>query len=263
MSIFEGRTGQALNLVGHPKRTLLRSIEMLRAMMAPTEIRNVRLGGGTALAMRWGHRHSTDIDYAMNADLARSFIGRARNDLRRELARMAAEGEIKRSFRVGAHSASWTYADSGPVSLSATRASLETDGMGWEADTGTPMAPVDGILRGKLVGRVIHGSRLLARDGYDLCCMFRHAPDVAEVLVQEAIRDHEQDFERIIETILESSTRIFVGRPLKGAAHTDLAREPWRSFAELVSDVLRPPAPQPTEPAKDPESPTPKPSGCP
>lgn len=57
---------------------------MLSAMMAPDEIRNLRLGGGTALAMRWRHRHSTDVDYAMNADLARSFIDRARSDLRRE-----------------------------------------------------------------------------------------------------------------------------------------------------------------------------------
>ena len=228
-------------------------------MMAPDEIRNLRLGGGTALAMRWGHRHSTDIDYAINADLARDFINRARSDLRQELGRMAAEGVIKRSFRVGAQSATWTYADSGAVSVSAARSPLETDGMDREADTGTPMAPVDGILRGKLVGRVIHGGKLLARDGYDLCCMFRYAPDVAETLVQEAVRDHEQDFERIIETILASSTRILMGRPLKEAAHKDLVRDPWRRFAELVSDVVRPPAPQPTAPVKDPASPSPPP----
>ena len=215
-------------------------------MMTLDEFRNLRLGGGTALSMRWGHRHSTDIDYALNADLARGFIHRARSDLRGELGRMAAEGEIKRSFRVGAQSAAWTYTDSGPVSVSAARAPLETEGMDWEADTGTPTAPIDAILRGKLVGRVIHGGKLLARDGYDLCCMFRYAPDVAEALVQEAIRDHEQDFERIIESILESSTRILVGRPLKGAAHEGLARDPWRRFAELVSDVSRPPPPQPT-----------------
>ena len=230
-------------------------------MMAPDEIRNLRLGGGTALAMRWRHRHSTDVDYAMNADLARSFIDRARSDLRRELGRMAAEGDIKRSFRVGAQSATWTYADSGPVSLSAARAPLETDSMDWETDTGTPIAPVEGILRGKLVGRVIQGGKLLARDGYDLCCMFRYASNVAEALVQEAIRDHEHDFEQTIETIKRSSTRILAGRPLMGAAHKDLARDPWRRFAELVSDVLRPPAPQPTVPANDPEPPTPKLSG--
>ena len=93
--------------------------------------------------------------------------------------------------------------------------------------------------------------------------MFRHAPEVAEVLVQEAIRDHGQDFERIIETILESSTRILMGGPLKDAAHKDLARDPWRNFAELASDVLRPPAPQPTAPTKVLESPTPKLSGRP
>ena len=124
------------------------------------------------------------------------------------------------------------------------------------------MAPVDGILRGKLVGRVIHGSKLLARDGYDLCCMFRHAPDVAEALVQEAVRDFDQDFERIIETILESSTRILMGSPLKDAAHNDLARDPWRNFAELASEVLHPSAPQPTAPAKDPASSSPSPPGC-
>ena len=68
--------------------------------MTADEMRNLRLGGGTALAMRWNHRLSTDIDYAMERQLALAFINRARQALNHDLRERRASGEVKKC-RVG------------------------------------------------------------------------------------------------------------------------------------------------------------------
>ncbi len=259
LSASKDRQPRTFRLEGKPKLSLLRAGRLLDAMMAPDELRNLRLGGGTALAMRWGHRRSTDIDLAMNAELAGRFVGRARAELRLELGRLAAEGLVKRSFRVGRQVASWSYTDSGPVSLSAARKPLDTDGMDREEDTGIALAPTAGILEGKLIGRVIHGGKLLVRDGYDLCCMFRHEPGVAEALVLAAKESHHSELALVLEQIRASSSRIILGRPLMEAAHKDLARDPWGAFADLAAAVLTPPQPSPES---APEPPSPSNGGC-
>lgn len=58
-----------LRLDGAPKQTLTRSRLLLAQHMTDDELHGLQLGGETALAMRWQHRVSTDIDYAMDRDM--------------------------------------------------------------------------------------------------------------------------------------------------------------------------------------------------
>ncbi|MCY4215199.1 MAG: nucleotidyl transferase AbiEii/AbiGii toxin family protein [Gammaproteobacteria bacterium] len=235
--------GQALHLDGPPKVSLLRSKLLLDVHMTPEELGNVRLGGGTALAMRWRHRLSTDIDFAMQGNLALAFINRVRDALSGDLRARKAKGEL-RKFRVGWRTAMWLYTDSGPVSLSASDYG-QGDGMDWESDTKIAVAPTRDILRGKLFGRVLDGNRLLARDGYDLCAAFRHDIEAVRGLIEEAKRYRGEDLSNICQLVVDSGRRIIEGRPLLGAIHDDLAHDPWREFVRLVETVPVPDPPSP------------------
>ena len=159
-------SGPVLSLDGKPKLSLVRGLAMLKPRMLPEEAENLRMGGGTVLAMRWGHRVSTDVDLLLDREMHRPFVLRIRDDLRTELQEMRERREIKK-YRISARFAGWEYADSGPISLSASSTQRRCDGT--EADTGIALASTEAILTGKLLGRVLVGGQLVARDGYDLC----------------------------------------------------------------------------------------------
>lgn len=61
--------------------------------MTDDELHGLRLGGGTALAMRWQHRVSTDIDYAMDRDMLRALMDRGHQDLTQDLREMKGAGK--------------------------------------------------------------------------------------------------------------------------------------------------------------------------
>ena len=50
-----------VSLPNGPDESLQQAVRFLSSWIAPPDY---RLGGGTALAALWGHRHSTDIDLA-------------------------------------------------------------------------------------------------------------------------------------------------------------------------------------------------------
>ena len=74
VAVTAGPAPRPLRLSGAPKQTLTRSRLLLARHMTDDELHGLRLGGGTALAMRWQHRVSTDIDYAMDRDMLRAFM---------------------------------------------------------------------------------------------------------------------------------------------------------------------------------------------
>ena len=194
---------------------------------------SLRLGGGTTLAMRWHHRHSTDIDLALDSDLAVDFMRRYREALRDALNTLKSQGAIRR-FYVGRQSVEWRYADSGPVSISASRRRYDMSLLDVEAKTCMPLAPTYEILRGKLLGRVLMGNKLLARDGYDLACAFTYDEQAMKRLMDEV---HELEPERLstlTQLIGNAPGRIVLGRPLLNATHNEVAKDPWRAFLEKL-----------------------------
>lgn len=237
MASSSSEAPRPLSLSGHPKETLVRSRALLARHATPEEMRNLRLGGGTALAMRWKHRHSTDIDYAMDVDVAEAFVDRSHGAMTADLRELVRAGAIKRKFLFAGRSASWHYVDSGPVSISASLRRADPEVMDWEAETGTLVVSTFEILRGKLLGRVLNGNRLLVRDGYDMCCAFLYAPEEIASLVRLARRQRGEDMERMFDLVVGTRRRIIVGRPLQDAVHEDIAHNPWRLFMEQALNV--------------------------
>ena len=195
--------------------------------------------------MRWQHRVSTDIDYAMDRDMLRAFMDRVHQDLTQDLREMKGAGEIK-SYRMGWRSCAWTYPDSGPVSLSASD-HQSFDDMDWEEDTHVAVAPTPAILAGKLFGRVLDANRLVVRDGYDLCAAFRHEPEAATRLVQEAKQRRGEDMGCLCATVKGAGRSNIEGRPLQEPVHEDLAHDPWGEFVRLVESVPALPSTRPVE----------------
>lgn len=229
-------SGPALSLDGKPKRSLVRGLNLLKRHPLPDEGENLRMGGGTVLAMRWGHRFSTDVDLVLDREMHRQFMLRIRDDLRAELQEMRERREIKK-YRISARFAGWEYADSGPISLSASSAQRRCDGT--EADTGIALASTEAILTGKLLGRVLAGGQLVARDGYDLCSAFHHDLNAVLSVLREAKATDPEGLDAVCSRIEASGKRLIVGRVLIGVAHPEWAHDPWGTFVTLVREAER------------------------
>ncbi len=222
----------AFRLTGKPGESLRRAIALLSSLAPENAVDNIRLGGGTALAVRWEHRHSTDIDLAVDAGFFENIRAECESELRQRLARMADRGEIKRRFYVGRGGLRFVYSDTGEVSLSAARSPLPPE-TGWEieANTRVPLAPVERILLGKLVGRVFQGGRMLARDGYDLASAFIHAPEASAVFMRRIRADWPDELDALLRAIENGGKKFLDGRALLLPLHPSIARDPWRAFA--------------------------------
>lgn len=231
---FSDSAVQALSLEGPPKRTLVHGIALLKPCMLPSESENLRMGGGTALAMRWKHRVSTDIDLILDKPVHRAFLSRASGDLTAALQALQQRGEI-RGWRLSPRFAGWEFADSGPISLSASSMQRACDGR--EAETGVALAATESILTGKLMGRVLGAGALLVRDGYDLCCAFRYDREAALAVLDRAKAEFPDDLDALCARIGDAGKRIIAGRPLMSAAHPVLAHDPWGAFVEIFKGL--------------------------
>ena len=144
-----------------------------------------RLGGGTTLAARWGHRRSTDVDITVPVG-----TGLARYDPRRDgrlVERMAALGATHVDYRP--RSFTFTFATS----------KLDVVEMDPQLPVGHALAEVDGlqmevysnaqILCGKLEGR---GNVLPERDIFDLAV----AADLDSTALAAAVNHLDDDYRR-------------------------------------------------------------------
>ena len=121
---------------------------------------DVRIGGGPALAARWHHRRSTDIDLWVAPDLFR----RAGEDFR-NLAIEAGAANV-RSGR------GWLNGlfPEGEFSISTTEPLLDPGiGAEREARFGLPLESVPEILARKLALRMYGNGEFVSRDFYDIC----------------------------------------------------------------------------------------------
>ncbi len=135
---------------------------------------HMRLGGGTALALRWAHRHSTDVDLFTDQD-SYSRLWARRDAFRHAIERNTGAPE-ELSVRL------WNtkiILRGGEVTLFT---SLPLTGHPRSADTvrGTSVALEANaeILAKKLAGRMLDSRKLLARDLYDFA-VARHRDPAA------------------------------------------------------------------------------------
>lgn len=231
-------------LSGKPKLSLVRSRSLLAQFASAEELDHLYLGGGTALSMRWAHRHSTDIDFAMPMPMGEEFVRKHGQAVNGALAQLRENGTIKKQYFFAGRTGAWTFPDSGPVSLSVSPSRFDPITLDREEQTDTPMIPAYDILKGKLLGRAIDGGKLLARDGYDLACAFLYDRSTIESLVRETWATRSAELVELCEMVKASSRRIIVGRPLLQPAHREHAHDPWSHFV-AQAEALSPDSPNP------------------
>ena len=158
-----GRRGRRITIPQGPTQSL-------RAFVSATKkwlpIETYALGGGTALAGRWRHRHSTDIDLFTDLSVYRRIMAESRTDLNEALGKLAGESaedqhEVHRNW-LGIPLVS------GPVTLMTEPKEL---GDPWSDDmelqTGVALESSAEILTRKLQSRILQRGDFVPRDFYD------------------------------------------------------------------------------------------------
>lgn len=223
----------AVRVPNGPDESLRRTVRLLSSWIAPPDY---RLGGGTALAALWGHRHSTDIDLAANAQIFEERIERNFEEIHRELQAERGRGKIKK-LRITRNMLAWTL-PSGPVALLRSRLSLDRFSpiTHKEKNTNVPLAPVSAILYGKIHGRILSAGRLVQRDAYDLavaCLVDKGA--VEETLELIPAENKESILMRIRDA---RQGRAVNDRTLLAPKYPELAKDPWGALTEVLRDTF-------------------------
>lgn len=223
----------AVSVPNGPDESLKQAVRFLSSWIAPPDY---RLGGGTALAALWGHRHSTDIDLAANAHIFEDRIERNFEAIHQELQAERGRGKIKK-LRITRNMLAWTL-PSGPVALLRSRLSLDRFSpiTHKEKNTNVPLAPVSAILYGKIYGRILSAGRLVQRDAYDLavaCLVDKGA--VEETLELIPAENKESILMRIRDA---RQGRAANDRTLLAPKYPELAKDPWGALAEVLRDTF-------------------------
>ena len=208
---------------------------LLKAVDGIIEERELRLGGGTALAALWKHRFSTDIDLVCDPHVfERAFSPEGRAALRERLRqrRENAPGSVS-AIRLSFGIVGWKT-PAGPVSIVPSR--LPPHPSPWSnmkvEGTDVRLATVEAILKGKIHGRLLAKGIATQRDGYDLTVALRRSPKAARSVLAEA---HP---EQLQEALAAAENQPKGGRPLINPAYPEVAADPWGEARKELAKVL-------------------------
>ena len=205
-------------------------LAVLAPAMSERERNALRLGGGTALALLWRHRHSTDIDLSMDGEALRAFVRRNRASLLARLSSLHEAGTIRSGWHLSPRAVMWRYREQGPFSIVRAQSGQPSH---VEKATGIRLEPVRDILRGKLIGRALEAGQLLDRDGYDLCCAF----DFARMDMVAVLTEAQEEYDWGDGLPLQRTGRR--GRRLIDPANPGYVNDPWSAFAAKAACALR------------------------
>ena len=198
--------------------------------------RELRLGGGSALAALWKHRFSTDIDLVCAPDVfARAFDPDGRLRIKDRL-RMQRDmlGGIS-AIRVSPGLVGWKT-NTGPVSIVPSR--LPDSPELWSAhtveDTGVRLASVGAILQGKLKGRLLAKGFAADRDGYDLAVALLQTPAEA----RSALAAASDTPDEILSAIQDAAGHAGVGRRVLKPAYKAITADPWGAALRILEEGL-------------------------
>ena len=184
------------------------------------------LGGGTALAAVWQHRHSTDVDLFMDGSAYREVV---MDKARRGALAASLRGAVEPDMLDITPGVLKMFTDAGELGLYVPPSPLERiPPVDRVAGTSVPLERVATILARKLHGRMIELGDLLLRDLYDLAAAADLAPGELDVALRSLTED-----ERLI--LCDNLARLppdwvaspHTGRPLLNAtAPAHLANDP-------------------------------------
>ncbi len=225
---------QTVDVAGAESEVFARTIDLFDRHLKISTQDGLRLGGGTALAMLWKHRRSTDFDFAMPDKVLRSRLVEGQEGLKAELKGLKEQGQI-RGWRVWGTGLTWEWANGSEISISRHKQD-HSEPQHAESTTGIALSPVFDILRGKLIGRVLTSFRLVIRDAYDLMVSYREEPQLFQKLINDALERTDM-LPALVEHIHNTKKKIIVGRPLIDADDSKLAHDPWGRFADIVGKM--------------------------
>ena len=210
--------------LGPPLSHLFR--EAMEVLGAFVREKDVRLAGGTALAARWNHRHSTDIDLVCDRE---AFPQNRIQEIRDHLRAMRRRGQEITGIAARHGFVGWKTPH-GPVSFVPSRLEnfprladdIRVDG------TNVRLASVEAILYGKLSGRLVGRGRAATRDGYDLAAALLIEPDKARWLLDRYDRDG-----TIRQAVRRSSGKVD-GRPILDPRFPRIAADPWGEVERIL-----------------------------
>ena len=155
-----------------PGESLARFADAVRPWLAPDRY---RLGGGTALAARWRHRDSTDVDLFTQAHVLRQALRRDPGAVNRSLRALAQRPGEK--FEVGIDHVE-VRLQGAPVSLLTLAPKLGDDASD-DRVQGTQVAleTTSEIVARKIHDRVLREGQYSARDFYDFVYAHREDPN--------------------------------------------------------------------------------------
>lgn len=221
--------GLKLKLPGAHHAALADFSEMMEELLV-RDWSSLILGGGTVLAMRWNHRHSTDLDFVVEEDEPLDA-----GSLREGLEALQRQGRID----------VWRYARRRSVMLTArgVRLSFMFEGVdaGVPAEGCTAMGirceSPDSILTRKLFGRVLDSGQMVSRDFYDFAWTALHRPALWAQVSGRLLPEERRGIVHECRSIARSRKGRRTGRPVLRPSDPELARDLWATCARLLEVV--------------------------
>ena len=149
-----------------------RSVKLIRDSLG-AGADNLVLGGGSVLAMRWGHRISTDLDYFLRTEnliQAHTHI----NELAMNL--NSADKTSVTDLNVFTNHLNFRIGDTA-ISVFSTPPYTSHEASQYESECELPLEHTVEILAKKLYGRILSNGEFTQRDFYDLCVACHIDPD--------------------------------------------------------------------------------------
>ncbi len=174
-----------LNLPPGPAEAIRTAIPILNQWW---ERKLLFLGGGTALAARWKHRHSTDIDLFIDRASYESVYQSNGDELDNALTALANEGVLS-APTVNPGYLMFTT-EHGAVSLFTTETVVASPRPGEsdrEHQTHVPLEPSEEILAKKLVRRIWNNGVFVSRDAYDIVIAAAYDPEALNIAKQQLL----------------------------------------------------------------------------
>lgn len=212
--------------------------ELFRAVYEPLARafdgeQNVRFGGGTALAARWAHRHSVDVDLFVDSDPYRHFHwttgGRFTLDL-------TASASVSR-LAIGRDDTYISFHGlEGHVTINPGVLTPEPRSPDTVRGTRLPLETTNEILGKKLVFRMAQRRTILSHDLYDIAWANRHDPAELDQAFRATRKNELADILVALEDHAEGGCEL---APLLDPADPRLEEQATAIVSQLVRDQLR------------------------
>lgn len=228
--------------------------ELLEAVRRPFDDalggeEHMRLGGGTALAARWAHRHSTDVDLFTGRDPYRR-LWRRRDAFKRAVVEHAGPAKV---LSVRRWNTKIVLQEGGEITLFTSGTQTDEPRSGDTVrGTRVPLETNAEILAKKLWGRMLDSETLLARDLYDFAVARHHDQAAVKAAMEHIDVSDLQRLHRELGSLPRGWVNQPSQRPLIRPSHPEEAADPapfvraqvWREI--LSRTPPRPHRPPPT-----------------